>query len=416
MSAFYKTVCSAVIMLFASAGAQAADTTRVLYIGNSFVSTFDVPALVKGLADAAELPLEYVTHAPGGITVGDTAQGNQAHMNNPVVFDLIRQSNWDFVVVQDNQGRFVYNYGLFPSSSKVIEGHLKIRDSVKAYSPCAKMVWFAGWAFKAGSPPYGNNGIEMIDRIWANYKYLNDSTDEIICPIGPAWKQAIAALPGVDPWGPDGAHQSYAGSYLTAATIFTTLFRPLTEYNIFDGSLPFQTASTFRQIAFATVRDSGAVTNLNAFIPDLSISGANMVTQTGFISYQWYKDSIAVPGATNNYYPASPGCYQVEVETASGCLHRSRMQCFFEADILKHQKEAEVTLFPNPASDHVMLNTPYTSSKTISIFNLQGQEVSTVATDKKETRIDVSRLSNGLYTIRVTSAGHISTRKFLKQH
>src|SRR4051812_23526504 len=82
----------------------ASDTTRVLFIGNSFTYVYDVPGLVNGLATAAGLPLKFVMHAPGGISVGDTAQGTSAHMNNPLVYDLIRSDNWDYVSLQDNQG------------------------------------------------------------------------------------------------------------------------------------------------------------------------------------------------------------------------------------------------------------------------------------------------------------------------
>lgn len=65
-------------------------------------------------------------------------------MNNPVVYENIRSDKWDYVVLQDNQGRFVLDYAQFPSSSLVIQGHQQIRDSVLKNNPCAKMVWFEG--------------------------------------------------------------------------------------------------------------------------------------------------------------------------------------------------------------------------------------------------------------------------------
>jgi len=83
-------------------------------------------------------------HAPGGISVGDTAQGTRAHINNPVLFALIRSQKWDFVVIQDNQRRFVQDSGVFSAKSKVVQGHLTIMDSVKANNDCAKIILFGG--------------------------------------------------------------------------------------------------------------------------------------------------------------------------------------------------------------------------------------------------------------------------------
>ena len=118
-------------------------------------------------------------------------------MNNPLVYDLIRSNDWDYLVLQDNQGRFVDNYGVFPASSLVIEGHIKIRDSLLYYHPCAKMIWFAGWGPKAGFPPYASTGSALIDKIYSNYRFLLDTAGQVIAPIGPAWNRIISNYPNV---------------------------------------------------------------------------------------------------------------------------------------------------------------------------------------------------------------------------
>jgi hypothetical protein len=130
----------------------AQDTTDILFVGNSFTYYNAMPQMVKSLADSAGVNAYVAMHAPGGISVGDVAQGNQAHMNNPVLFSLIRSRKWDVVVIQDNQGRFVRDSAQFPSTavSLVIDGHLRLMDSVKANNACAKVVLFGGWAFKNG--------------------------------------------------------------------------------------------------------------------------------------------------------------------------------------------------------------------------------------------------------------------------
>src|SRR4051812_35601053 len=85
----------------------AQDTTKILFIGNSFTYGNNMPQMVEDFATAANKPVLIAMHAPGGVSVGDIAQGTMAHMNNPVLFNLIRSKLWDYVVIQDNQGRFI---------------------------------------------------------------------------------------------------------------------------------------------------------------------------------------------------------------------------------------------------------------------------------------------------------------------
>src|SRR4051812_32486983 len=115
------------LLLYFTIAAQ--DSTRILFIGNSFTYYNNMPLIVKAFADSAALPVVTGMHAPGGVSVGDISQGSMAHMNNPVLYNLIRSKKWDFVVIQDNQGRFVRDSAQFPSSSLVVEGHLQIMDS-----------------------------------------------------------------------------------------------------------------------------------------------------------------------------------------------------------------------------------------------------------------------------------------------
>ena len=94
---------------------QATTQTKVLFIGNSFVASNDLPSIFDDLASAAGKNVMIGSHAPGGIFVADTRQGNQAHAHNPFVYDLIRSEQWDYVVIQDNQGFYSWNYGQIPA-------------------------------------------------------------------------------------------------------------------------------------------------------------------------------------------------------------------------------------------------------------------------------------------------------------
>lgn len=281
-----------------------------------------MPQLVKTLADSAGMKVIVGMHAPGGISVGDTAQGTMAHMNNPVLFNLIRSQKWDFAVIQDNQGRFVLDSAQFPSKSKVVQGHLNIMDSVKANNHCAKIILFGGWGWKYGLPPYGNTGIETIKRILVNYRVLNDTMKEVIAPIGEAWIKAINYLPSVNLWDPDDAHPGLPGSFLTASVLFSTIFNlPAKNLNYTAG---ISSVNAYKLRCFA----DSAVFGLN-FHSRYNLGGIKKITvqkNAGTLSvpgtytrYAWYKNKVYVGNAATLTY-SGVGDYVALLEEADGCL------------------------------------------------------------------------------------------------
>lgn len=330
----------------------AQDTTRILFIGNSFTYGHQMPGIVKAFADSAGLPVLTAMYAPPGVSVGDTAPGSMAHMSNPALFQLIRSRKWDFAVIQDNQGRFVLDSAKFPGASKVVQGHLNLMDSVKAGNSCARIILFGGWAFKNGLPPYGNTGAEMIARILVNYRVLNDTMKEVVAPIGEAWIQAIGQLPALDLWDADEAHPSYAGSYLTASVLFSTIFRQPNLGNPYQGSLPPATASLLRGFGDTAVYrpdlhvryNLGGVRRLQAaYVNDrISVPGH-------YLSYAWYKEGVFL-GEDPDLVPEGNGHYQALVKEEDGCLVKTCSFLWLNTGLPEFDTGA-LRVFPNPVRD-----------------------------------------------------------------
>lgn len=284
-----------------------------------------MPQIVKAIADSADIPVITGMHAPGGISVGDTAQGSMAHMNNPALFSLIRSKKWDYAVIQDNQGRFVRDSASFPGASKVVQGHLNIMDSVKKNNHCAKIILFGGWAWKTGMPPFGNTGIECIKRILVNYCVLNDTMKETVAPIGIAWIKAVNYLPAVNLWDPDDAHPSYAGSYLTASVIFSTIFNQAAKTASYSGNLSPAVAYSLRAFADTSVFENAFHTRFNlGGARKLQIQNNNeILTVPGtYLSYAWYKDNVLV-GTSPARSLSGNGTYRVEVVENDNCIVKS---------------------------------------------------------------------------------------------
>lgn len=70
-------------------------------------------------------------------------------------------------------------------------------------------------------------------------------------------------------------------------------------------------------------------------------------------SYQWYLDTMAIPGATSNYYVITlPGSYSVVITDSTGC---SRSSEIFTTGIDNYGKQQQLVISPNPSDGNFFL-------------------------------------------------------------
>jgi hypothetical protein len=403
-----------ILSILTALHSNAQDTIKVLFIGNSYTYVENMPDLFRNIADSAGYKVKTQMYAPGGVSVGDISQGTQAHMNNPAVYENIRSDKWDYVVLQDNQGRFVLDYGHFPSSSLVIQGHLQIRDSVLKNNPCAKMLWFAGWGTKNGMPPYGNTGIEMIDRITANYRFLNDTAHQIIAPIGEAWKKIIQSNPAYDLFSADEMHPSLEGSFLTANVIYAAIFRDNPLHSFASGGLSSSTANQLKQAAWQTVIDSFASTNLQSITPYLLWQNNQLISGL-YPHYYWYQDMQWISSASSNTLNVSQsGHYFLMAENALGCKLKSISQHIIITDTEEKSSHDVVRIYPNPAK--TILNINFAKACNIFVYDANGKLIAfSENKNDKASELDVSHFSKGFYFIKIQTNTNSIYRKFIKE-
>jgi hypothetical protein len=77
--------------------------------------------------------------------------------------------------------------------------------------------------------------------------------------------------------------------------------------------------------------------------------------------------------------------------------------------------ETNISMFPNPAAEFTTITSNQEIS-TIHIYNILGQEVSTIKGKGNHTQIDVSNLTTGNYLVKVLAEnGNNETLKLIKQ-
>lgn len=399
-------------LIFKLSLAQSSDTVKVLFIGNSFTSGNNLPSVFKQLALGANKSVVVASHMPGGISVGDISQGTAAHMNNPVVYNLIKSNDWDYLVLQDNQGRFVYDYGLFPSTSLVIEGHIKIRDSLLFYHPCAKMIWFAGWGPKAGYPPYASTGTGLIDKIYNNYKYLLDTAGQVIAPIGPAWQRIIANFPSINLWDIDDVHPGLNGTSLTADVIYSTIFKssPFQSSYIPSG-ISSNLDSLLKNTSFQTVLDSLNFSGLQTITPIINTVG-NTLNITGYSNCDWYLNDIFLASNTGTLNVTQTGNYMAIVYDINNCEFRTLI---YNSSIINSinsnfDDSIKINIFPNPTTSSITIESLIELSK-IKVVNYLGQDIIILQKPNSTEFLNLSILSKGIYYIILTDLNSKETIK-----
>jgi len=403
-----------IIISFLTTNGQ--DTTKVLFIGNSFVSTNNLSSLFKGMSESANRIVKVTSHEPGGITVGDISQGTSAHSANPVVYQLIRSEKWDFVIIQDNQGRFVLDSAQFPQSSLVVKGHLQLRDSIRANNSCAKVVWFAGWAMKNGYPPYGNTGIEMIDRLLINYQVLNDTAKDVICPIGEAWKKGITLLPTVDLWSSDESHPSLAGSYLTAAALYATIFQDSPVLLSYTAGLNALDAQNLRTFAWDVVTNQENITkyNLNGIKSQNVWINGNTINTHSSIDYVWFHNNMTVLNQ-NDSILQNPveGSYFVMVKDNEGCFLKSCALNFTPTEMIELVTNSKFKIYPNPVTQSmIVVESDDLENGIIEIYNMMGVKVmSDSFVGNQKNTFQFENLAKGFYVFYIRSYDGIHIKK-----
>lgn len=184
---------------------------RVLFVGNSHTSTYDMAHMVRRIADGAGAKQRYdiTMHAPGGMYFAD-------HVANDTVKDLLKQT-WDHVVLQGASGEPLgdENQASFQANGA--------RLAEMARATADKRWLYVTWAYDQQNEwirdnPYAAE--RMQGWVQSSYRKLSRKTDIPLINIGAAWKVVSDEKPGFSLYSADGNHASIHGAYFTALMMF----------------------------------------------------------------------------------------------------------------------------------------------------------------------------------------------------
>lgn len=124
-------------------------------------------------------------------------------------------------------------------------------------------------------------------------------------------------------------------------------------------------------------------------------------------------------GSTEQVYAYdTPGLFEVSVTDSSGCLETETLTIDALGSGIADAHNSEVSVFPNPAQDHLIVNWANSAKEIVSyrIVNLLGQEfqAQSAIAQSGSVQLDVSELTVGQYFIVMkTSTGDLLRSKFV---
>jgi hypothetical protein len=215
---------------------------NVLFVGNSFTHSNDLPGLIRQLAEGARetKTLSHVQQTPGGYTL-------KKHWDKATVAQLIQSHRWDYVVLQEQSQALSFEHW-----QRLQEVHPYARQlNSLALKSQANVIVFMSWGYKAGDIDNRERDsfFDMQGRLADGSTQLAKDLSATVAPVGTAWRLAVSRNPKIGLWAEDGRHPSLRGSYLAACVFYKLFYKRSPVGNPFTAGLSPSDAYFLQDVA-----------------------------------------------------------------------------------------------------------------------------------------------------------------------
>jgi len=160
---------------------------------------------------------------------------------NNVVMNPTSQPLFDAAILMDCS-----QCPIHPQMKSVFTEYAKKHsDAVKRHGSVP--VFFMSWAYK--------DKPDMTIPLADAYTAAGNENGVLVIPVGLAFAKSIASKPDLELYAPDKRHPSPAGTYLSAATTYATLFKQSPVGLKYNAGLSPEIALNLQQVAYDTVKE-----------------------------------------------------------------------------------------------------------------------------------------------------------------
>jgi hypothetical protein len=215
-----KKILIIIIIPFLSFGQK--DSLNVLFIGNSYTASNNLPNIISDIASSVGDYLNTESSLIGGATL-------QTHVNNDNSNNLIMSGGWNYVVLQEQS-----QYPSFPMwqvEQDVFPYAAQLNQLIHDYNDCGQTVFFMTWGRENGDVNNCSNWPPvctyegMDDLIQERYMIMANENEAFVAPVGAVWRYIRDAQYDIDLYTADGSHPSFLGSYVAGVCFYTALFQ-----------------------------------------------------------------------------------------------------------------------------------------------------------------------------------------------
>ena len=179
---------------------------KILFIGNSFTSTNDLPGMLRALSLSGHASPEIIVERElvGGAKL-------KTHWDAGTALEKIRSDQWDFVVLQEQSqtplkhfGRDIYFYPYATKFDKAIRNQGAI--------PLFYMTWT-----RPDTPG--------PQSWWTDsYVTITKKLGAEVSPVGMSWENTKTSIPNINLYTDAGGHPTQEGTYIAACTFYATIY------------------------------------------------------------------------------------------------------------------------------------------------------------------------------------------------
>ena len=363
--------------------------------------------MIKDLALAQGDTLIFDSYSPGGYTFSN-------HFNDVTSKSKISQGNWDYVVLQAQSQE--PSFSPAQVSGQTLPFAIKLDSLIALYNPCANTVFYETWGRKYGDvancpfyPPICTY-TGMQNRLKQSYKMFADTVDDIMAPVGEAFRKVISTNTLINLYQSDDSHPSLEGTYLAASVFYETLFQRAVISNTYNPGISSTTLSVLNQAAHQTVVDSLITWNIAKYIPKANLT----YTAQGSASFQFQN---TIPGFLNKWYFGDGG-----TSSLSNPMHTYSISGTFTVSLVAYDfslckkdsvttvvtavsttgihEETDVSnwqVFPNPCSEILNISGNGLSAKEETLILIYNSIGDLVKKQSYTDQVNIKDLSAGLY-------------------
>lgn len=408
------------LLLGAAIFTHAQESQRVLFIGNSYVTSNNLPQLLHNVALSTGHDLQVDQNAPGGHTF------NQ-HTQNTTTLAKINQGNWDFVVLQEQS-----QMPSFPASyvqNNVFPYAAQLNALIEQANPCGETLFYMTWGRQNGdqsncpNQPVLCTYEGMDDLLQQRYTQMAQDNNALLSPVAAVWRYLRTHHPEIELYSADQSHPSLAGSYAAACTFYTVILREDPTAITFNSNLTESQANTIKAAAQTVVFDNltqwfvgdyDAPTSISATINQQTVTFSN--PNTTALNFEWdFGDGQSSTQASPTHQYAQPGTYTVtlNVYSCGEFLHTLQTDLVINSLSLS-ELTTTLALYPNPANEAVDI--PLSAVEKVDVYTALGQRIALKFTQYAGyAHIDISDLTTGIYQLQVVEGTKTYRQQLVKQ-